>query len=100
MSPPESCYGLWYHPEINRFTDEDDTIVCDITELFNIWRIRKWIKTKQNGFLQDTKGDWYELYYVDPAKKCNHICELCKNTCPVYLLWRDWMSELYFEGSI
>lgn len=93
-SPPESCYGLWYYPEINRFKDEDDTIVHDVTKLLNVWQLQGWKKTKQNGMLRDRKGNWIELYYVVPERKCTHKCESCKNKCDVYFLWYEWEQEI------
>ena len=47
MSPPESCYGIWYHPEINKFIDEDGFIMHDFHDLFDVWQLDQWKKQKR-----------------------------------------------------
>ena len=65
MSPPESAYMLYYYPSINRFVDEEDNILHDLTDLFDVWQLDEWKRTQDYGILLDRKGDWCELYYVD-----------------------------------
>lgn len=67
MSPPESAYGLWFYPEINRFVDEDGTVLQDLHDLFDVWELEEWKKTQNYDVRRDRKGDWCELYYLSSA---------------------------------
>lgn len=64
-SPPESAYMLYYYPSINRFVDDEDNILHDLTDLFDVWELDEWKRTQDYGILLDRKGDWCELYYAD-----------------------------------
>lgn len=63
--PPESAYGLWYYPEINRFTDEDGFILHDLHAYFSVPQLDMWKKTKDYGIMIDRKGNLCELYYLE-----------------------------------
>lgn len=62
-SPPDSAYGLWYHASINRFMNDEGQILHDLYELFDVWELDEWKKTKDYGVLIDRKGNLCELYY-------------------------------------
>ncbi len=64
--PPDSAYGLWYYPVINRFIDEDGTILHDLSEIFDTWRIEQWKRTMEYECLEDKHGNLVELYVVYP----------------------------------
>lgn len=66
-SPPESSYGLWYYPGINRFADEDDNILHDLSHLFSTWELDEWKRTQEYGILIDKNGDLAEIYYQSLA---------------------------------
>lgn len=94
--PPDSAYGLWYYAKINRFVDENNNILHDFHELFDIWQLEKWKKTKKYGILTDRNGDLCELYYLDSyyGPECDHNCESCMlKPCQIYDLWKDWRIE-------
>lgn len=65
-SPPDSAYGLWFYPAINRFMDEDGNILHDLHELFNTCEVDMWKRTEEYGFLISKQGDLVELYFVEP----------------------------------
>ena len=71
-TPPDSAYSLWYYPGINRFTDEDGHLFHDLHDLFHMWEIEQWKKTRCYGLIQDKKGDLVELYYLEPEEE-EHI---------------------------
>jgi len=63
-SPPDSAYGLWFYPAINRFMDEDGNILHDLHDLFNTCELDMWKKTEEYGILLSKQGDLVELYYT------------------------------------
>lgn len=63
MAPGDSRYGLWYYPCINRFVDEDEHILHDLSDIFDVWKLEEWKRTKEYGILLDRNGEWCELYY-------------------------------------
>jgi hypothetical protein len=63
MAPPDSLYSLWYHPDINRFSNEDNNIVANLSDRFDVWQLDEWKRTRDYGILRDRNGDWCELYY-------------------------------------
>lgn len=79
MSPPDSVYALWYYPDINRFADDDGNILHDLHELFDVWQLDEWKKTREYGLLVDRNGDLCELYYPEDDDE-NDISE-----CPPWM---------------
>ena len=63
--PPESAYGLWFYPEINRFVDEDGNVLHDLHDLFDVWELEEWKKTQNYDVRRDRNGNWCELYFPD-----------------------------------
>lgn len=65
------AYILYYHPSINRFTDEYGNILHDLSDLFPVWQLEEWKWGEEDGRLLDRKGNWCELYFSwefeDPA---------------------------------
>lgn len=59
----KDIYTLWYYPSINRFTDDNNNILHDLSDLFDVWQLEEWKQTKDYGLLLDHKGNWCELYY-------------------------------------
>ena len=99
-NPPDSAYGLWYYPSINRFADEDGNILHDLHEFFDVWQLDEWKKTKDYGLMVDRKGNLCELYYLDAFDEeeteivCTHECGNCRGKlCEIYDLWRDSQQE-------
>lgn len=72
QGPPDSAYGLWYYPTINRFVDEDGHILHDFHDLFDVWQLDEWKKTRKYGLLVDRNGMLCELYYLEPETE-EHI---------------------------
>ncbi len=64
--PPDSAYGLWFYPSINRFMDEDGNVIHDTHELFHAWEVDQWKKTQDYGLLVSKQGDIVELYFEEP----------------------------------
>ena len=60
---PGSAYLLLYCPSINRFIDEDGNIFHDLSDLFDVWQLDEWKKTRDYGMILDRNGNWCELYY-------------------------------------
>lgn len=71
--PPDSAYALWYYPEINRFTDSDGNILHDLHELFDVWQLEEWKRTKDYGILVDHNGNVCELYYPSLEEEMEFI---------------------------
>lgn len=64
-APPDSLYSLWYYPDINRFVDEDGTIIHNLSDKFHVWELEEWKKTLDYGILRDRNGDLWELFCPD-----------------------------------
>lgn len=64
-SPPDSAYGLWFCPAINRFMDEDGNILHDLHDLFNTCELDMWKKTEEYGILLSKQGDLVELFFEE-----------------------------------
>ena len=90
-SPPESVYGLWYYPSINRFVDEDGHILHDLSELFDVWQLDEWKRTQDYGLLMDRKGDLCELYYPSKFEEQNFIdsIQMALESQQMNNLWRQ-----------
>lgn len=91
-NPPRDAYGLWYYPDINRFSDENGNILHDLSDLFALWQLEQWKKTKDYGLMVDRKGNLCELYYLE-GETCYHDCDECASRCENYESWRHWESE-------
>lgn len=63
--PPENVKVLFYHRDINRFTDEDGYILHDLSKYFDTWVLDQWKKTQDYGLLIDKNGDLWEIYYPE-----------------------------------
>lgn len=76
MSPPDSAYILIYLPSINRFIDEDNNVMHDLSDLFDAWELNEWKKHQDYDILLDRKGDWCELYYPSPCEENYYLHEM------------------------
>ena len=63
--PPDSATALFYYPDLNRFADEDGTIMHDLSDRFAVWELEEWKKTREYGILQDRNGELCELFYPE-----------------------------------
>ena len=59
-------YALWYCPSVNRFIDENGTILHDMSDLCDVWQLDEWKRTQNYDFIIDRNGNLCELYY--PSK--------------------------------
>lgn len=92
-TPPESAYTLYYYPSLNRFVDEEDNILHDLTDLFDAWQLDEWKRAQDYGILLDRKGDWCELYYVDSFEEREFLERLRINREMSY------MDALYYQKA-
>ena len=67
--PPDGEYGLWYHEDINRFKNEDGEILHDLADLFDVWELEEWKKTKEFGIMISKNGFICEFYYIPATTK-------------------------------
>ena len=94
-SPPESAYMLYYYPSINRFVDDEDNILHDLADLFDVWELDEWKRTQDYGILLDRKGDWCELYYVDSFEE-REFLELLTVKCRIsFIIKKHSVNKLF-----
>lgn len=61
----DDCICLWYIPSINRFIDDDGTILHSTSHILPLWITEQWKKTKQDGVEMSYNGIAVELHYLE-----------------------------------
>lgn len=100
LGPPESCKGLWYDPQVNRFKDEANKIINDLAEHFPTWQLDMWKRSKEYALLLDRNGELWEIFYEEPPKlteECIHRCDMCKSRCEVWELFYEDIAEISYR---
>lgn len=87
--PPECARSLWYYPAINRFADENGSILHDLRPYFETWQLDKWKRGKGYDVVKDRQGNLWELFYLEP-EGCEHYCDTCRSKCEIFDMLRDF----------
>lgn len=55
--------ALYYSPSLNRFTDVEGCVIHDLHEIFEVWKLDAWKKSRANAsILEDRHGDQWEVF--------------------------------------
>jgi len=61
-------YEIYYHENINKFKI-NGKIVHDLSDLFDVWELEEWKKTKEFGIMISKNGFICEFYYIPATTK-------------------------------
>jgi uncharacterized protein YerC len=69
---------LSYSPFLNRFIDDDDIVIHDISSLFDHWQIQKWVNEGAiDTTIQSRTGEWFFLTCLNQHEESHLLDYYC-----------------------